>query len=124
MQNKAVTTETQPSTSRRDFRSQRGFDVQSRIETPTLNDMKAKQGAIVSRFMTFADRKNTVMVELYERSFYIKKPGWDSLANFVYNDLCPSDLLRQSVEDVQFHTVKMILFIKFKYEGARNQVVS
>ena len=72
---------------------QRGFNAQSRIETPTLNDMKAKQGAIVSRFMTFANRKNTVMVELYERSFYTKRPGWDSLANFVYNDLCPSDLL-------------------------------
>ena len=36
---------------------QRGFAWQSKIETPTLNDMKAKQGAIVSRFMTFLNRK-------------------------------------------------------------------
>ena len=105
---------------------QRGFNWQQgqRIENPTLNDMKAKQGAIVSKFMNFSNRKNTAMIELYERFFYNKRPGWDSLANFVYNDLCPSDLLRQSVEDVQFHPVKMIVFIKFKYEGAKNQVVS
>ena len=89
---------------------QRGF---IRIETPTLNDMKAKQGAIVSKFMTFMNRINTAMIELYERSFYNKRPGWDSLANFVYNDLCPSDILRQSIQDVQFHPVKMIIFIKF-----------
>ena len=99
---------------------QKGFNWQGRIETPTLNDMKAKQGAIVSKFMTFSNRKNTAMIELYERAFYNKRPGWDSLANFVYNDLCPSDVLRQSVEDVQFHPVKMIIFIKFKNEGARN----
>ena len=69
---------------------QRGFGRQQpRIETPTLNDMKAKQGAIVSKFMTFLNRKNTAVVELYERSFYTRRPGWDSLANFIYNDLCP-----------------------------------
>ena len=102
---------------------QKGFSPQPRIETPTLNDMKAKQGAIVSKFMTFANRKNTVMIELYERAFYAKRPGWDSLANFIYNDLCPNDVLRQSVDDVQFHPVKMILFIKFKNEGAKKQVV-
>ena len=51
------------------------------------------------------------MIELYERVFYNKRPGWDSLANFVYNDLCPTDVLRKSVQDVQFHPVKMILFI-------------
>ena len=27
---------------------QRGFGAQGRIETPTLNDMRAKQGAVVS----------------------------------------------------------------------------
>ena len=43
------------------------FIGQGRIETPTLNDMKAKEGAIVSKFMTFSNRKNTVMIELYER---------------------------------------------------------
>ena len=102
---------------------QRGFNWQTRIETPTLNDMRAKQGAVVSKFMTFMNRKNTIMIELYERAFYNKKPGWDNLANFVYNDLCPTEELRQSVEDVQFHPVKMIIFIKFKSEEVRDQLV-
>ena len=103
---------------------QRGFNMPQRIETPTLNDMKAKQGAIVSKFMTFMNRKESVMIELYERSFYTRRPGWDSLANFVYNDLCPTDVLRQSVQDVQFHPVKMIVFVKFKNEGAKNIIAS
>ena len=64
---------------------QRGFNWQQRIETPTLNDMKARQGAVVSKFMTFNNRKNTAIIELYERVFYNKRPGWDSLANFVYS---------------------------------------
>ena len=102
---------------------QRGFNWQARIDTPTLNDMKAKQGAVVSKFMTFMNRKNSVMIELYERAFYNKKPGWDNLANFVYHDLCPNDQLRKSVEDVQFHPVKMIVFIKFKSEEIRDQMV-
>ena len=38
---------------------QRGFNWQQRIETPTLNDMKARQGAVVSKFMTFNNRKKT-----------------------------------------------------------------
>ena len=104
---------------------QRGFQGwQRRIETPSLNDMRAKQGAVVSKFMTFMNRKNTLMIELYERAFYNKKPGWDNLANFVYNDLCPTDQLRQDLEDVQFHPVKMIIFIKFKSEAIRDQVVA
>ena len=69
----------------------KGFGYQRRIETPSLNDMRARQGAVVSKFMTFMNRKNTLMIELYERAFYNKKPGWDLLANFVYNDLCPTD---------------------------------
>ena len=101
---------------------QRGFNWQSRIETSTLNDMKAKQGAVVSKFMTFMNRKNSVKIELYEKAFYNKKPGWDSMANFVYNDLCPNDLLRAGLEDVQYHPVKMIIFIKFKTEEARDAV--
>ena len=101
---------------------QRGFNWQTRIVTPTLNDMKAKQGAVVSKFMTFMNRKNSVMIELYEKSFYTKKPGWDSLANFVYSDLCPTDVLRAGIEDVQYHPVKMIIFIKFKAENIRDQV--
>ena len=58
---------------------QRGFNQSTNIETPTLNDMKAKQSALVSKFMTFANRKNTAMIELYERAFYNKRP-------------CPTDL--------------------------------
>ena len=54
---------------------QKGFNWQARIVTPTLNDMKAKQGAVVRKFMTFMGRKNSVMIELYERAFYNKKPG-------------------------------------------------
>ena len=101
---------------------QRGFNWQPRIVTPTLNDMKAKQGAVVSKFMTFMNRKNSVKIELYEKSFYTKKPGWDSMANFVHNDLCPNDVLRAGLEDVQYHPVKMIIFIKFKTEEIRDQV--
>ena len=102
---------------------QKGFNWQPRIETPTLNDMKAKQGAVVSKFMNFMNRKSTVMIELYEKAFYNRKPGWDNMANFVYNDLCTTDVLRQGVEDVQFHPVKMIIFIKFKSDEIRDQVV-
>ena len=101
---------------------QRGFNWQQRIVTPTLNDMRAKQGAVVSKFMTFMNRKNSVKIELYEKAFYNKKPGWDSLANFVYSDLCPSDQLRDGIEDVQDHPVKLIIFIKFKTEDLRDQV--
>ena len=97
---------------------------EKRIETPTLNDMRARQGAVVSKFMTFMNRKNTLMIEFYERAFYNKKPGWDNLANFVYHDLCPTDQLRQSLEDVQFHPVKMIIFIKFNSDVVRDQVVA
>ena len=101
---------------------QRGFNWQQRIITPTLNDMRAKQGAVVSKFMTFMNRKNSVKIELYEKAFYNKKPGWDSIANFVYSDLCPSDELWAGIEDVQYHPVKLIIFIKFKTEGIRDQV--
>ena len=63
------------------------------------------------------------MVELYERAFYSKRPGWDQVASFIYNDLCPCDDLRKSLEDVQFHLVKIIIFIKMKREDTRNQLV-
>ena len=104
---------------------QRGFGQMSeRIETPTLNDMQAKQGAVVSKFLTFLNRKKSLMIELYERAFYAKRPGWDQVANFIYNDLCPSEDLRISLEDVQFHPVKMIIFIKMKTEDSRNKLVA
>ena len=37
---------------------QRGFS--GRIETPSLKDMRAKQGAVVSKFLNFMNRKRTV----------------------------------------------------------------
>ena len=74
----------------------KGFGVQQpgggnrgvRMETPTLNAMKAKQGAIVAKFMTFFRRKSTLVIEMYEQSFYKQKPAWDKIADFVYSDLC------------------------------------
>ena len=60
------------------------------------------------------------MIELYERAFYNKRHGLDEVANFIYNDLYPSNDLRQCLEDVQFHPVKMILFIKMKSEISQN----
>ena len=101
---------------------QRGFNWQTRIVTPTLNDMRARQGAVVSKFLTFMNRKNSIKIELYEKAFYNKKPGWDSMATFVYSDLCPNDELRAGLEDVQYHPVKMIIFIKFKTEEVRDAV--
>ena len=98
--------------------------VATRVETPTLNDMRAKQGALVSRFMTFFQRKCSLVVEMYEASFYRRKPDWDKIAEFVYKDLCGSAELRQHVSDVQFHPVKMLLFIKCSSEQGRDDLVA
>ena len=103
---------------------QRGFVPTKRIETPTLNDMRARQGAVVGKFLDVMHRKNTVVIELYERAFYSRKPNWEQLANFVYSDLCPSAELRGGVLDVQLHPVKMMVFIKFKTEQVRDEVVA
>ena len=104
---------------------QKGFGAQAskRVETPTLNDMRARQGAVVAKFMNFMLRKNAIVIDLYDRPFFAKRPTWDNLANFVYSDLCPSADLRSEVMDVQLHPVKMMLFIKFKSENSRDQVV-
>ena len=104
---------------------QRGFGAATskRIEAPTLNDMRARQGAVVGKFMNFMHRKNTIVIELYNRAFFSKRPSWESLANFIYSNLCPSADLRSEVMDVQLHPVKMMLFIKFKSENSRDQVV-
>ena len=103
---------------------QRGFVAAvRRIETPTLNDMRARQGAVVGKFMNFMQRKNTVVIDLYDRAFFARRPNWEQLANFVYNDLCVSDSLRSGLVDVQLHAVKMLLFLKFKTEQIRDEVV-
>ena len=88
---------------------QRGFGAQRRIETATLNEMRARQGAVVGKFINCLHRKNTIVIELYEREIYNKKPSWDQLANFVYSDLCPTAELRQNLEDVKLHPVKMMV---------------
>ena len=105
----------------RGFRGQSGS---SRFETPSLNDMRAKQGAIVAKFMTFFKRKSTLVIEMYQTSFYRQKPNWDSIADFVYNDLCKTAELRKAVQDVQFHPVKMLLFIRFSEERLRDDIVA
>ena len=94
-----------------------------RIETPRLADMQAKQGAVVARFLTFAQRKSSLVIELYNSAFYKQKPTWDKIANFVYGDLCPNSEIRREVIDVQFHPVKMLIFVKFSSDNWRDKVV-
>ena len=63
----------------------RGFGaVNTRVKTPSLNDMRAKQKAIVAKFMTFFQRKFTLVIELYEHAFYRHKPNWEKIAEFIY----------------------------------------
>ena len=66
----------------------RGFGSQlsngkSGVETPSMNQMRAKEGAIVAKFMTFFRRKSTIVIEMYEACFYRNKPKWDQIADFV-----------------------------------------
>ena len=60
---------------------QRGFSSSSRanvrVPTTNLQDMQAKDGALVSKFMTFLCRKNTFVVDLYEAAFFRSKPTFD-----------------------------------------------
>ena len=100
----------------------KGFGAM-RMETPTMSDMRAKQGAIVARFMTFFQRKCSLVIEMYQGAFYRQKPNWDRIAEFVHTDLCTTAELRKEVKDVQFHPVKMLLFIKFSGESWRDAVV-
>ena len=60
------------------------------LKLPRLSDMKAKQGAVIARFLTFAQRKSSLVIKLYNGAFYKQKPNWDKIANFVYSDLCTS----------------------------------
>ena len=81
----------------RGFVSNRG---QGRLETPSLNHMRAQQGAIVAKFFTFFKRKSTLVVEMYETAFYKQKPNWERIAEFVYSDLCKNEDQRRAVKDV------------------------
>ena len=109
-------------------RRERGSESQgqgpvNRVETPSLNEMRVKQGAIVAKFMPFFKRKSTIVVEMYESCFYKEKPKWDQIADFVYKDLCPTDDLRKAVKDVQLHPVKMLIFIRFSEDKYRDLVL-
>ena len=57
---------------------QKGF-TPSRLETQTLGEMRLKQRAIVARFMTFLQRKNSLVIEMYEPAFYRQKPTMDKI---------------------------------------------
>ena len=96
----------------------------SQAESPSLNDMRARQSAIVAKVMTFYKRKSTLVIEMYEGCFYKQKPRWDQIANFIYKDLCPMDDLRKAVKDVQLHPVKMLIFIRFAEDRFRDYIVS
>ena len=76
----------------------------------------------VKKFLTFYKRKKSVCIDMYDPAFFKKRPGYDDLADFVYDILCPSDLLRADVEDLQLHPVKRNLFIKFRTEQTRDIV--
>ena len=58
------------------------------METPTMSDMRATQRGIVARFMAFFQRKCSLVFDL-----------------------------RKELKDVQFHPVKMMLFIKTQWGG-------
>ena len=94
------------------------------VQAPTLNEMRARQGAIVAKFMTFFKRKSSLVIEMYEACFYRDKPKWDQIAEFIYSDLCPTEELRRSVKDVQLHPVKMLIFVRFSEDKYRDQVVA
>ena len=85
--------------------------------------MNAKQGAIVARFLTFFQRKTSLVIELYNAAFYRQKPTWDKIADFVYGDLCPNAEVKRHIKYVQFHPVKMLIFIKFSEDMWRDAVV-
>ena len=107
---------------------QRGFglrrNLNSRFEAPSMNEIRARQEAVVSNFLTFFQRKSTLVVELYVHCFYKLKPNKERIAKFIYQDLCPLPNLRQSIEDVQFHPVKMLLFIKCCSDQIRDELVA
>ena len=94
-----------------------------RVETPSLSEMRARQGAIVAKFMTFFQRKTSLVVEMYNQAFYRQKPTWDKIADFVCNDLCNTQELRKHVKDVQFHPVKMLIFIKMSEDKWRDILI-
>ena len=106
----------------RSFSSQDRHKIDTRVPTSNLNDMQAKEGALVSKFMTFLCRKNTFVFDLYEAAFYRSKPTFDVISEFIFKDLCINEDMKKSLVDVQLHPVKMLLFIKFNSEESRDIV--
>ena len=76
-----------------DHNRQRGFaqvrNMVNRFEAPSMNEIRARQEAVVANFLTFFQRKNTLVVELYMHCFYKLKPNKEKIAKFIYQDLCP-----------------------------------
>ena len=97
---------------------------QQRNVAPSVPGLQLQRSTTVSKFLTFFQRKNTVVVEIYGQPFYTKRPTWEDMAEFVYKDLCPNDRLRKELLDVQLHPVKMLIFVKFKTEIARDEVAT
>ena len=85
--------------------------------------MRAKQGAVVSKFLTFFQQKNTLVIELYAKCFYNQKPQSDRIAEFVSESLCYRPELRDKIKDVQFHPLKMLVFVRYTQEEFRDEVV-
>ena len=96
----------------------------SSFEAPSVNDLRARQEATVAKFLTFYQRKSSLVVELYKHCFYSLKPNQDKIAKFIYQDLCPLPHLREAIEDVQFHPVKMLLFVKCSSDQIREVLVA
>ena len=97
---------------------------QQRHDAPSVAGLQLQRSTTVSKFLTFFQRKNTVVVEIYSQAFYARRPTWEDMAEFVYKDLCPEDRLRKDLLDVQLHPVKMLIFVKFKNESVRDDVAA
>ena len=106
------------------FRGNSAIEPNSRIETSTSSKMQAKQGSIVARFMTFLQRKSSLVIELFNGVSYKEKPIWDKISEFICNDLCLTVKHRRSVREVQFHPVKMLIFVKCVGDNHRDFRVS
>ena len=78
---------------------------QQRNDAPSVAGLQLQRSTTVSKFLTFFQRKNTVVVEIYSQAFYARRPTWEDMAEFVYKDLCPEDRLRKDLLDVQLHPV-------------------
>ena len=57
---------------------------QPRHDAPSVASLQLQRSTTVSKFLTFFQRKNTVVVEIYGQPFYTKRPTWEDMAEFVY----------------------------------------